>query len=199
MVITNSEYYLLNIGGGLEHHDPNFDLDWALWLDEPIDMPEQPIDLYVRPPISMFSMGDYLGLFGGIKYVVSERIKSVIVGMQTIKMQFLPACIHKGKKDYDSYFILKCYNEILCMDKTNSFWTKSSNINREKEVLSIEKLVIDDAQIKDIPVSERLIFRVKECTPYILFHTSIVEEFRKLKKLKGHNFVLVPDNRYLYL
>ena len=193
MVDYNEEYFFLKLSSSLKYKNPNFDLWRNLHTSGPSEIPESPIDLYVIPPIAGYSIGDYDSFNGGFDYVFSERVKNVIERLNPVNTQFLATNIHKGKKIYDGYFILHCYHRISCMDKKNSFWTKSNISKPEKEVLSIDKLVLDDSEIKNLPVSERLIFKVKECTLYILFHKSIVDEIKKLPRAKGLSFVAVKD------
>ena len=78
------------------------------------------------------------------------------------------------------------------MDKENSVWEKSNLGITEKEVLSISKLVMDLDKIKDIPLSERLIFALGECRSYTLFHESVIENIEKISP-KGCFAVSVED------
>jgi hypothetical protein len=173
-----------------------FELGRNLSLYKPIILPKdyQVIDLYLRKKISKPKMADY-HIYDGTEHIISKRMKESIEEMDPVNIHFLPAVIHTGKEekeDYADYFIINCYNVIQAMDKENSVWKKSRNTMPGREVLSIGKLVMDMDKIKDIPLSERLIFALGECRSYTLFHESVVENIEKLSP-KGCYAIPVED------
>jgi hypothetical protein len=195
METINSEYYILVEDSeypALAYKDwGDFDLDRTLNLNRPIEkMPEFPFDLYLRKPVPRKpKLADYHILFG-LEHVVSERVKLTIEEMNPIKIEYLPADIHLNSTGYEEgYFILNIYNVITAMDKAHSEWTKSHNPRPEREVLSIDKLVLDLSKLADIPLQERLIFALGECPVYKLFHESIIDNIARLEP-KG--FYAVP-------
>ncbi|MFV0352950.1 MAG: hypothetical protein ACK5JF_11690, partial [Oscillospiraceae bacterium] len=78
---------------------------------------------------------------------------------------------------HDGYYILHMYNKIKCMDWENSIWRKN-RFNKEKA--SIDELVLDNAKLDEVPLEERLVFKVWEDSSYFLFHQSIVEKMLEI-------------------
>ena len=125
----NSEYYLLEKDSAypsLEYRDPDYDLSWELGCYEPIKMPEDPFDLYLRKPIPRNpKIVDYHILFG-TRHVFSERVKQAIEELKPVNIGFLPTGIHVKNAYYDNYFIFYTYNVIPCTNVRR----KKTNINR---------------------------------------------------------------------
>ena len=182
----DKEYYLLEKGSAypsLEYHDSdNYDLDWNLGWNEPIEMPEDLFDLYSRNS----KIVDYHRLFGN-EHVFSERVKQAIEELNPVNIGFLPAVIRTRKNYYENYFIFYSYNIIPCMDIPNSAYKESSKSTPEQfRALTLYKLALDSSKLADIPLSERLIFSLGECRSYTLFHESVINNIEKLNPKGMH-------------
>ena len=104
--------------------------------------------------------------------VISKKIFDVLEPLDIAGVQFLPARI-KGKDDevITDYWAVHAYNEIKCVDE------KLSDCKIEISGLGyVKKIVLDKKILREIPLKERLIFRLKEDSAYVLFHASIVEK-----------------------
>ena len=179
----NKEYYLLLENGSnieLIYRNLDYQLSRYLGYYRYINMPDDydTLELHLRNRVAKPRIEDYHTVFG-IKHVVSSRLRLSLEEMSPVNMQFLPATIHANGDEYNDYFIVNCYNVIPAMDKEKSFWKKSRNTMPGREVLSIDKLVIDRTKLKDIPLSERLIFSLGECRSYTLFHESVIRNIEK--------------------
>ena len=181
--MNKNEYYLLmenNSNIELIYDNLDFGLSRELNYYEPIDLPEEfaPLELHLRNRVAKPRIEDYHTLFG-LEHVVSVKLKQAIEELKPVNLQFLPAEIHTRSDEYEDYFIVNCYNLIPAMDKEKSKWTKSNHPDPEREVQSIDKLVMDLDKLKDIPLSERLIFVLGECPAYTLFHESVIRNIEK--------------------
>ena len=117
--------------------------------------------------------------------VISDKIKNVMQTMQLKDVQYLPATIKNPKTEevFEGYWVLHIYNMIYCMNKEKSKF-KAHNNGR---IVSINKLILNNEILNEIPLEERLVFALGEKRLQMLFHASIVEKIVALKP-KGMMF-----------
>ncbi len=119
--------------------------------------------------------------------IISKKIYEVLSSMNIDGIQLLPAQI-RGKNDeiYLNYWAVHIYNHIQCIDLDLSDCKISIGIR------AVEKLFLNKAILESIPLSKRLVFRLKEDISYQLFHLSVVEKIMNVKP-EGIRFVNIED------
>jgi hypothetical protein len=85
------------------------------------------------------------------------------------------------------YYLLHIHNLIRSMD------IKNSKVDYDKEieaVCDVKSFVLDSEALSQIPLDQRLIFRMEEYPVYNLFHQSVVDHLSKYS-LEGMRFIPV--------
>ena len=95
----------------------------------------------------------------------------------------------KNKKIYEDYYYLHIFNKISCLDRNLSKFDASTGSGM---VLSISKMILDKDVLSNIPLQERLIFRLGEKSSFQLFHKSVVDAIMATNP-EGIRFVKVED------
>ena len=185
----NDEYYIIVGGDSLTYsvkQQPEYaGLDRNLYvLKEPMEPFEAPLELFKHYGSPKGNM-DYYSLSGGY-HIISQRIYDILQRFNPPNIGYLPANITLRKKVYPNYYILQIYNNIECMDKTKSVWTKNPNYKPEqdppkREIKRIHKFQLDEAKLNAIPLEQRRIITMKHCVFETLFHESIINEMEKIK------------------
>lgn len=104
--------------------------------------------------------------------VISDKIANEIRGVYGI--QLIPAIITgKDNELYENYFYLHIHNHLPVLDRERSVYTW---IERRQRANPIEKFFLDMKLLEEIPLEERLIFKLKENSTFEIFHESIVEK-----------------------
>lgn len=108
--------------------------------------------------------------------VISGRLKNVLESLNLKEVQFLPAIIRddKGNEHDNGFYIVHVYNDIKCLNKEKSDWEES--LFNEEKVSEIDKLVLDNEVLDQIPLGERLIFALWEESSLVFYHRSVVEK-----------------------
>ncbi|WP_284667358.1 DUF1629 domain-containing protein [Myxococcus sp. SDU36] len=128
-------------------------------------------------------------MYGLPSPVVSPRLKEVLEAAELPGVQFVPADVQTGDGVL-RYWLMHMWRAILCMDRQRSIF-------EETEVghvlLSLDKLVLDEAVLREVPLHERRAFMLEEDTVH-LFHRSVVEQVLSLSPSpKGLRFVPVSE------
>lgn len=116
--------------------------------------------------------------------VVSERIKNALASLDLFGLQLVPADVKVKPDDVRRYWLLHVFNKIACIDRQRSACTFYS----DGDALSINKLVLDETVLHDIPPERRRVFRLAESTSVYLFHQSVVERVLALQP-EGLRFI----------
>jgi hypothetical protein len=122
--------------------------------------------------------------------VVSKKIYDVLTGLNLKDIQLIPATI-TGKNDelYENYWFLNIYNNLAVLDREKSKY----DWNDFLEVANpIEKLVLSGELLNDIPLEDRLVFRLEENTTFEIFHKSVVDAIMATNP-EGIQFTKVED------
>ncbi len=92
------------------------------------------------------------------------------------RLQFVPADVQVKGATF-RYWYVHVFNEIACMDRQRSVFTLSPN----GWVGDVERLVLDETVLAEIPIEKRLVFRLEEYTSSISSSSSIVEKVMAIK------------------
>lgn len=108
-----------------------------------------------------------------------KRIKEVIEVFDYFPaIQFVKSVITYKDKVFEDYFCMKIFNYISCMDENASDFRKSKVTGA---VISFEKLVLLENELKAKSLQQRLIFRLFESKGVYLFHESVVEAVMRVE------------------
>lgn len=108
--------------------------------------------------------------------VVSERLVKVLEPLDLDGVQLVPATV-QVKGAALRYWLLHVFNEVACLDKQRAEFSLSPN----GWVGDIERLVLDEKVLRDIPLEKRLVFVLAESTSMHLFHASVMEKVMAIK------------------
>lgn len=120
--------------------------------------------------------------------VVSERFKGLLESLDLFGVQLVPADVTVSPDDVRRYWLVHVYNRIACTDRGHS----SLALSRHGTILGIDKLVLDEAVLKEIAPERRRVFRLAEVPSTHLFHESVVERVRALQP-EGVRFLRVDQ------
>jgi hypothetical protein len=120
--------------------------------------------------------------------VIATRLKEALELLKLHGVQLLPADVTVKSDDVRRYWLLRIHNEIACMDPQRSVCTYFDN----GSVLGIDKLVLDEQVLREIPLEQRLVFCLAESSSVSLFHQSIVDLMLALKP-EGLRFIRVDQ------
>ncbi|MFP2956755.1 imm11 family protein [Myxococcus sp. 1LA] len=121
--------------------------------------------------------------------VVSTRLKEAFEAADLPGVQFVPADVHAGDAVL-RYWLVHMWRTIPCMDRQRSVF-------EETEVghvlLSLDKLVLDEAVLQEVPLEERRAFMLEEDTVH-LFHRMVVDRVLALTPPpEGLRFIPVAE------
>ncbi|WP_163991760.1 imm11 family protein [Pyxidicoccus caerfyrddinensis] len=122
--------------------------------------------------------------------VLSTRLKEVLAPLSLYNVQLVPADVRVGDAVL-RYWLLHVHNEVPCMDKARSVFELSSC---GRLVLSLDKLVLDENVLADIPLERRLVFVLAEATSVCLVHCSVIDRMLSLTpRPQGLRFIPVTE------
>lgn len=110
----------------------------------------------------------------GVVELISDKIEQALAplhikGIQLPKATFLDP---KNGTLYTNYYYLHIHHYLECMDKEHSNFIGDEDLDI---VLAIKKLVLDHEILAQIPLQDRLVFRLDEDSAFKLFHKSVVD------------------------
>jgi hypothetical protein len=108
--------------------------------------------------------------------VFSTRVKEVLEPLGLHGVQLVPADVKVKPDDVRRYWLLHVFNEIHCLDRQRSSCTFYS----DGDVLSINRLVLDERALQEIPLEQRLLFVLAESTSTYVFHHTLVDRILAL-------------------
>ncbi|WP_246357170.1 imm11 family protein [Pyxidicoccus fallax] len=122
--------------------------------------------------------------------VVSSRLKEALAPRDLHGVQWVPADVHVGEGDVRRYWLMHMWRQIRCMDRERSdFRAAPSGLF----LLSLDRLVLDEAVLREIPLEQRLAFLLEEDTVH-LFHRSVVDRVLSLTPPpEGLRFIPVEE------
>lgn len=162
---NNSSYPLFSSdedrGGQLGRGEPVDLLDgpFRLRLGDPIPKAPKFVDLHVMP-----------------NPVISIRLHAALEPLNLHKVQYVPAVVpHKG--ELHTFYIMHVMNRISAIDLAKSQYTKLPS----GRISILEKIVLDEAKLKELRLDERLVFLAKEHTSVWFFHQSVKERIEAIE------------------
>jgi hypothetical protein len=121
--------------------------------------------------------------------VVSSRVKEVLEAAQLQGVQLVPADVQAGDEVL-RYWLVHMWRRLACVDRKHSALTLDPT---DGDILDIDKLVLDEDVLRDIPLQERLAFRLEEAVVHV-FHRSVVDRVMSLTPpAEGLRFIPVSD------
>lgn len=120
--------------------------------------------------------------------VFSQRIRDVLEPLNLYGVQLIPADVKVKDGDVRRYWMMHVYNEIACVDRERSV----CSFYPDGDVLGIDKLVLDERVLREIPLERRKVFLLAEDTVY-LCHRSVMDLVLPLQP-EGLRFI--PADRW---
>nr|WP_223757927.1 DUF1629 domain-containing protein [Myxococcus sp. RHSTA-1-4] len=121
--------------------------------------------------------------------VVSSRLKECMEPLGLHGVQWVPADVRVGDAVL-RYWLMHMWRRLACVDRERSVIESSDS---GLMLLGIDKLVLDETVLREIPLQERLAFRLEEAAVH-LFHRSVVDRVMSLSPPpEGLRFIPVPD------
>ena len=148
------------------------------------------VHLEFNPPIPPKpEMTDYLWLQS--REVFSKKIYDILKDIEIKDFQLVPAVI-KGKKgeEYSDYWIAGIYRNFAFLDKDKSEYY---SITSKGSWNGIEKMVINQELMSEVPLEERLIYVGKESSAYVYYHKSIVD---LIMSVNPTGIIFVPVDKW---
>lgn len=121
--------------------------------------------------------------------VFSQRIRDVLEPLSLYGVQLIPADVKVKDDDVRRYWMMHVYNEIACVDRERSVFKLSPS---GLMMLSIDKLVLDERVLGEIPLERRKVFLLAEDTVYFC-HRSVMDLVLPLQP-EGLRFI--PADRW---
>lgn len=134
---------------------------------EPV-VEERPIQLRLGSPVPANPlMVDYHSL---PRPVVSQRVRDVLAALSLAGVQLVPADVRVRVDDVRRYYLAHVYQRIAAVDRERSVL----DVSERGRVVGIRRLVLDMEKIGQVPLEDRLVFRLAESVSVHLFHESVV-------------------------
>ncbi|MFP2928533.1 imm11 family protein [Pyxidicoccus sp. 3LG] len=181
-----NEYFVLLRARSQQHPLLSWDQDYLAFLGgEPVEV-QEPVKLKLGEPVPPKPvMADHHSLPSP---VVSSRLKDVLDAAQLPGIQFVPADVQAGDEVL-RYWLVHMWRRLTCVDRERSVLT----LYPDGDILDIDRLVLDENVLREIPLRERLAFRLEEDIVHI-FHSTVVERVMSLTPPpEGLRFVPVPE------
>ena len=150
-------------------------------IPEPETMEFVFCDPIPRKPV----IGDYFSAAGNS--LISKKIADVMLPMNIKGIQLIPAIVESNKGIiYEDFFYVYIHHYIEAMDEEKSDFKK-----RPSGVYFIDSFRLNEKVLKEIPLEERLVFKLKEDGTN-LYHKSVVDVIMATKP-EGVQFTKVED------
>ncbi|NOK05032.1 MULTISPECIES: DUF1629 domain-containing protein [Myxococcus] len=121
--------------------------------------------------------------------VVSPRVKVVLDEARLHGVQLVAAGVQVGDATL-TYWLVHMWRRIACVDRERSELTVDPD---DGDVLDIQRLVLDEEVLGEVPLEERLAFRLAESVVH-LFHRTVVERVLSLTPPpEGLRFIPVTE------
>lgn len=182
-----NEYFVLMRERSQQHPLLTWDQEYLPFLKPaPVDVSE-PVKLKLGEPIPPHPrMVDHHSLPSP---VVSPRLKEALEAAELPGVQFVPADVQAGD-DVLRYWLVHMWRAIPCMDRQRSIF-------EETEVghvlLSLDKLVLDESVLREVPLPERRAFTLEEDTVHLFHHTVVERVLTLTPPPEGLRFIPVAE------
>lgn len=149
----------------------SWDNDYNYFVDqEPVKLVE-PLSLCLADPEPNSPvMADYLRLLSDS--MVTNKIQEVIESMEIGGVQLLPGRVKVNIGEYYEYWLVYIYHRIEgCLDLEKSDFSGDPN-----DINFMDKIILNNNAIEQIPIEKRLIFKIKEYPHREIYHQSVVDK-----------------------
>ncbi|TQF08742.1 hypothetical protein FJV41_48275 [Myxococcus llanfairpwllgwyngyllgogerychwyrndrobwllllantysiliogogogochensis] len=121
--------------------------------------------------------------------VVSERLRGVLDAAELRGVQLVPADVQVGDSTL-RYWLVHMWRTLRCVDRERSVYEDSDS---GLFMVSLDRLVLDESVLQDVPLEERRAFRLAESTVH-LFHRDVVARVQAMvPPPEGLRFVPVEE------
>lgn len=122
--------------------------------------------------------------------VVSQRLADVLRAVPLPGVQLIPADVEVEEGDTRRYWLVHMWRRLACVDRARSSVTLYPSGDG---ILDIERLVLDEAVLQEMPLEERLVFRVREVVLHLVHRTVVERVLALTPPPEGIRFVPVPE------
>lgn len=160
--------------------------NFSEYHEKPIPDPRT-MEFGFRAPIPRKPViGDYFAAAGD--GVVSRKIADVLLPMDINGIQLVPAQVMSNKGElYEDLFYIHIYHYIKAMDTERSDFELN-----EYGIYFIDSFVLDEKVLTEVPLEERLVFKLRENGTMCLYHRSVVDAIMATEP-EGVQFIKVED------
>lgn len=165
---TDKAYPLLDPKEDSRHTKLYIGDNFSEFCGKPIPDP-LPVEFVFGDPIPRKPViGDY---FSEPESIVSKKIANVLLPMNITGIQLIPATVESNKGDvYEDLFWIYIHHYIEAMDKKKTKFELS-----KYGLYRFDRFLLDENVLKEIPLEERLVFKLKEKSSIKLYHRSVVD------------------------
>jgi len=110
---------------------------------------------------------DYFGLPDA---VISKKIYEVLAPLQIKNVQLIPTKTYVGDEIYEDFWLIHMYNFLKCLDYS------ATVADISPVTIGSGSIMLSKKKLAEIPLEERLVFRLYEGPSIKVFHKSIVEK-----------------------
>lgn len=143
------------------------------YLQKPVPPKLPPVDLMTCPDL-----------------IFSDKLATLLNSLNISGIQLIPGQFIANGKPYTEtetkYWGLLVYHEIECVD------TELSDVEIDCGIDDVKKLVLNKKILREIPLENRLIFKLEEDCTYQMFHKSIVDKIIEVNP-RNIRFVKVEE------
>ena len=139
--------------------------------------------VFSEPIPSKPVIGDY---FAQPESVISKKIVDILEPMKIKGIQLIPATVKSNKGDIYEDFFYVYIHYIEAMDK------EKTTYELDYGMYSFDSFLLDEKILRNIPLEERLIFKMVEDRTIMLYHCSIVNAIMATNP-EGVKFTKVED------
>lgn len=126
--------------------------------------------------------------------LISDEVKSNLGNYNIDGMQIYPSVyIDDNDVWHECYWYLGFYKELDCLDRDNSVIETFDFDDDDDDLLEVKKFSLDKNVLGKIAESDRLIFKIANCSKsYLFFHKKVVDVIVR-KNFSGVRFIKVSD------
>lgn len=129
--------------------------NFSKYHGKPIPEPELMEFVFADPIPRKPVIGDY---FAEPESVVSKKIADVLEPLKIKGMQLIPATVESNKGDiYEDFYFIYIYHFIEALDKDKTKYKLS-----KYGIYRFDNFFLNETILKEIPLEERLVFKLKE-------------------------------------
>lgn len=181
------DYFVLLRARSQHHPLLSWDQGYLPFLrPKPVQV-EEPVKLKLGEPVPPQPvMADFHSLPAP---VVSTRLKEAFEAAALHGVQLVPADVQVGDSVL-RYWLLHMWRRLACMDRVRSRFEFDEDGDL---LLSLDKLFLDESVLGEVPLEERLAFRLAESVVHV-FHRTVVERVLALSPPpEGLRFIPVAE------